>query len=79
MSWGSPWGPRVGLTRLLINDSYGIYACIQGSKFLRVRTGPPEVVQEVFANLKIGNLAGVKHLTNSMQQMGGRSQSPRKE
>ena len=47
--------------------------------FLRKRTGPPEVVQEVFTNLKIGNLAGVKHLTDSTSAANGRQISKSEE
>ena len=46
---------------------------------LRERTGPPEVVQEFFANLKIGNLAGVKQLTDSMYAANWRQISKSEE
>ena len=41
--------------------------------------GPPEVVQEVLVNLKIGNLASVKHLTDSTSAANGRQISKSEE
>ena len=50
--WGILWGHRVGLMSLLI--IYKARACIQVIKIFSAdgRVGPPEVVQEVLADLK---------------------------